>query len=830
MNKKPFKICSIYDTETCNYGNDENTESFCILYIVNDLKYISIKDYIIDKSDNIYYYRFKEDYINYLKNLIQFGIDNNLIPIVAAYNLMFDLQTILYDLAQKYKISLNAQSSTNAYTLDLLDENENILLRFWDTFHLELNGLEAMGNTCGVAKATGNWDYNKIRTPYTQLTDEELFYAKRDVQVIPAYLNYLLKANSFITEDMFGLKIITKTSIVRQMAYSNIGSIHIKTSKKRLSLLKLFEWQCRNELPKAYQQYAIRKACFRGGLTFTSANLAMQIQENVASLDVTSMHHAFICGKYVPQKFIVITYKKLLNKLFETIVNTSREEILNRYHKPFLIAGHFKIKFNNIRLKKNSAFEKWGIAILSQAKFMYKSCYGEYGENELVQRAEEEVKNNNFIDEAYNYNFAFGKLMSADYVILHLNELELWCVSQVYDYDSYNVIYAEATRKFAIPSDYVTLQSSILFNTKNDLKQIVKKYKEGTPYIVDIPETIPQNIANMLKNGTISDEFLNAYYNSTIKGMFNGIYGTQAQDIFKPKYIINNQAEISVDENSICSPSNFDVSDKTHNKVLYTYGMRIVGGSRLHLIIAIQLLYEKLDSKIDILGGDTDSLKIRCDKDITSDDLLNVLKPLHNAVTKAIDITMYRARHQHKKYASNLDNVGCFECENENDFYIKHMEAWNKGRISLTKDNKVHITCAGLPQPKKLYNTQDFTQDLLKKYKFEYLAPLILGFNVFISPQICHYLQKIKPKYNERFKGYVTDYLGNKKYIDVPKAISLYSCGRYIGQESKITNSDCIDWLQTKNVKICTKERVLELIDNKPQITIFDNNTIQEVN
>ena len=36
------------------------------------------------------------------------------------------------------------------YTLDLL-KDEQILLRFWDTYHLEMRGLKAMGETCAVS-------------------------------------------------------------------------------------------------------------------------------------------------------------------------------------------------------------------------------------------------------------------------------------------------------------------------------------------------------------------------------------------------------------------------------------------------------------------------------------------------------------------------------------------------------------------------------------------------------------------------------------------------------------------------------------------------------
>ena len=69
-----------------------------------------------------------------------------------------------------------------------------------------------MGRTCGLAKALGDWDYNLTRTPETPLTADEMHYAARDVQVIPAYLRYLIEANEWLEPDMLASTVLTKTS------------------------------------------------------------------------------------------------------------------------------------------------------------------------------------------------------------------------------------------------------------------------------------------------------------------------------------------------------------------------------------------------------------------------------------------------------------------------------------------------------------------------------------------------------------------------------------------------------------------------------------------
>lgn len=214
--RRNFRVAAIFDTETTNIGEGAETRAYPILYIFNDMRNTSVEEYNPD-TDDVRFYRHTGEALAYIDDLITYGTAHDFIPIIAAYNLMFDMQTLMLELAQTYEIRVNAQTATSVYTLDLC-VGEDVVCRFWDTFYLEMGGLRAMGETCGLPKAVGDWDYTLIRTPETPLTDEELFYARRDVQVIPQYLQWLLHANSWLTADMLGCRVLTKTSLVRQMA------------------------------------------------------------------------------------------------------------------------------------------------------------------------------------------------------------------------------------------------------------------------------------------------------------------------------------------------------------------------------------------------------------------------------------------------------------------------------------------------------------------------------------------------------------------------------------------------------------------------------------
>ena len=818
-------MCAAYDTETTNIGTGENTRAYPILFIINDIRFVDLTQYDTARDmDDIRYYRHVSDMLDYVAELMNWGRSNDIVPVIAAYNLMFDLQPLMYLLSRSYKMAVNAQTSTSAYTVDLLDDKGKVALRFWDTFYLEMSGLRAMGETCGLPKAVGDWDYSLVRTPETPLTDTELFYAGRDTQVIPAYLAYLLKSNEWLTADMLGCRVLTKTSLVRQMAYHEIGTLRYKKANgHRNNLISAFEMTCRQEFAKTFQQYALRKACFRGGLTFTAANYANRVWHNVVSLDVTSMHHTFINGRMIPVHFAP-RHTKILRDICFNIMATPVADVLKYYYKPFGNAVHVRCEFVNLRVKKDTIFSEAGIGIIPEGKFTKTATKTDLQDNELMKKAEENIKLAGWYDRALKPVFAFGKLMSAEKAVLHVNEVELWCISQVYDFDDFNVILGEATRKFAIPPDYVTLQSNVLFERKQDMKHVLKVYKEGEKYPGKVPNSIPEGIKNELLNGTANTQFLQSYYNSTVKGMFNGIYGTQAMDVMKPSFAVLN-GDIKIDNGTIVNQDTYSEMIPDKIRVLYTYGMRIVAGSRMHLIIALELLHETLRDAIHPTGGDTDSIKASVAENVSDADLSQALKPLADASDMAINVVQRRNRANFPALASPLESIGHFDIETagEGTRWANHFEAWNKARISEL-DGHYHITCAGLSRPRDAYHIETLCNNLAKAgYTFEEIAPNVLGYNVFVANSISHSLQKRRPEVVDRYIGDVTDYLGNTSHVDVPQSIALYPTGRWLGETTKRASVENLQWLR-RTQHVDTRERWLEYVDGVGRILAMDDN------
>ena len=824
--RKEFRIAAIFDTETTNIGEGTETRAYPILYIFNDLRDTPLESYTPD-TDDVRFYRHTTEALTYIGDLIDHGRAHGYIPVIAAYNLMFDLQTLMLELAQSYAIDVNAQTATSVYTLDLRI-GDNIVCRFWDTFYLEMGGLHAMGETCGLPKAVGDWDYTLVRTPETPLTEEELFYARRDVQVIPQYLQWLLRANHWLTSDMLGCRVLTKTSLVRQMARREIGGRRVMLQGgKKLTLQRAFEMTCNQEFPKDYKSYALRKACFRGGLTFTSAKTASVVVDNVASLDVTSMHHAFINGRRLPVKFAPVP-ADVLQIACERVINTSLDDVLTNYDDPFLTGLHVAVRFVNIRLRENTCFDAWGIAICPRSKFVQiLQSDTDYSNNERARTQENSIRAHGYVDSAVKPVYAFGKLYQARECILHVNEIELWNVAQVYEFDEMHVLYGEATTKTIVPPDYVTLQSNMLFARKTDVKNLIKHYHAGTAYIGEIPDSIPEGIARDAKAGTLSMKFLQSYYGSTVKGQFNGIYGTQAQDVMKADYRVTETGELEVDKVTICTPDNFAGKRPKTPRVLYTYGMRIVAGSRMHLLIAMMLIYRHFGDRATVTGGDTDSLKISCDADVTDAELLEALGPLHTAIENAINRTMRRVRKTAPDMASTLDHIGKFEvedCGGGATRYQEHMELWNKARVSLEAGGGVHVTCAGLPRPDNAYTIEDFIADKMHEgHDFTQTARMALGYDVLVCYEICHTLQRNRPHVWDRYVGDVTDYRGATHHVDAPETIALYPSGRWLGESDKQANEENLAYMRdVYNRDVETSPRELVVRDGRPMIVSID--------
>lgn len=790
--KRPeFRVVAVMDTETCNLDMAGEHVAYPILYICNEFAEVNITDYVADcPGEHVSYFRDVEGCLSWFESLIELA--DGYIPVCCFYNMNFDIYTLYDWISNAFDdVHVCAQSGANFYYLDLVRDGRTAI-RLWDTYHLEMGGLKAMGATCGLAKATGDWDYGLTRTPETPLTADELFYAKRDVQVIPAYLRYLLSANPHLKPSDLGSTVLTKTGLARVMAKKLFHNSIMCPDGKRRNPQMMYLKRCEEEKPKTYLRYALRKACFQGGLTFTAGKAAFRTWNDVASFDVVSMHHTFCNGRYLPINFRPIRPEDL-QFVLKRIVSTPLSYVLSHYEQPFVDAIHARVYFKNMRLREGSVFEEQQIGVVAETKFYRKvPTRSDIADNDLNLAAEESARMV-MGNSCRGGRFAFSKLLSCDECVLHVTELELWTLAQAYEWDGMLALFGEYTGTFHPMETQATLMSNILFKQKQAMKAINSRYDPGTPYPYDIDPVVPSAIAEGVRKGELSGEFVHNYYTSTVKGLFNSAgYGVHAQDEWKPDFLWQDGAKVDAD--STLTPDSFEESvTKGKSKVLYTLGMRIVGGSRMHLAIAMMLVHQTGSL---ILDGDTDSMKVALNGN-SVEDVLEALQPLHRATRDGIDRSQRYVRAWFPQMASDLKDVGTFEYEDKVGVMREYFPAWNKARAYLDSGGQVHVVLAGVSRPEGRMNIATWIRDRMAQgLSFNDVCLEAFGFGSEMDPSVSNALEKAVPEPHARFDADVTDYTGITSRVSAYRCIALYDSARDVNDASKLMNRQNMDYLR----------------------------------
>ena len=671
--KTKFKLVGSFDTETCTPDPEHPIYSWvCLLQLRTWGK--------LNGQGKTKFYPTPEALVDALT------MSSEVTPIIAVYNLSFDIVSLIPVFEERgYTLEAFGPESSPFY-IDV-KKGKEIFLRFWEVSTLVPQGLEVMGELAGVPKLNGAWDYEKYREPYDQLTPEEKAYAVRDTEVIQAYLQHLLKVNPFLKESDLGTRLLTQTGLVRLYGERVIGRKEVRR----------FVSSAAREEPKTEASYRLRKACFRAGLAFTAGRNAGRIFEKVTSIDTISMHHSFILGRRVPVEFLQAS-PKVIELAVKSVLSTSLESVLENYDEPFKTAFHANIRFKNLRLKKGSVFEQQGIATLARGKFTERVVY-EWEDGKSSESAENRNRLLGYHDTVKGHTFAFGKLVKAEEAELFLTETEAWLLGQAYEWDSMEVLEGELSMRFQEPPAFILKLDEALYKNKKAMKRVLKGGDSDR-----VPAAIKKAPRAVQE----------AYYKLSSKAQFNSVFGLCAMDAHK-----------------------FETAFKPTRspKSWYTLGMRIAGGSRLHLALALMLIDSKYRGRFEILGGDTDSIKL---SGLTDDEIQAALKPLHEAITRAIKKTLTAAGIEH----SQFEGIGTFESEGTSEFEV---EIFNKNRLAWN-GKSFKLTAAGIPTPADKTNLEDALNSLAKKYGARTVMDKIYGPNLTVDKSLSCFLLPVKPQ------------------------------------------------------------------------------------
>lgn len=607
-------------------------------------------------------------------------------PIIAVYNLSFDFVSLQPVFEERgYTLEAFGPESSPFY-IDIKKGKETVI-RFWEVSTLVPQGLEVMGKLAGVPKLKGAWDYTKYREPYDILTPEEKAYAIRDTEVIQAYLQHLLKVNPFLKEADLGTRLLTQTGLVRIYGERVVGRKEVRR----------FVSSAAREEPKNEKTYRLRKACFRAGLAFTAGRNAGKIFENVVSIDTVSMHHSFILGRQVPIEFHEAS-PKVIELAVQRVLATSLEIVLQNYERPFKTAFHAHIRFKDLRLKEGSVFEQQGIATLARGKFTERISY-EWKDGKSSESAENRNRELGYHDSVKGHSFSFGKLVKAEEAELFLTETETWLMGQVYEWDSFEVLEGELSMRFQEPPAFILKLDEALYKNKHAMKMVL--HGSDSDLVPAAIKRAPRSVQE-------------SYYKLSSKAQFNSVFGLCAMDGHK----------FEADFKPARSPKSW-----------YTLGMRIAGGSRLHLALALILLDKKYRGRFEVLGGDTDSIKLT---GLTDAEIQQALKPLHEAITKAIQKTLTAAGIDPSQFAG----IGTFESEGTSELEV---EVFNKNRLAWN-GKSFELTAAGIPTPADKTNLEDALTALAKKYGPREVMEKIYGPNLEVDSSLSCFLLPVKPQ------------------------------------------------------------------------------------
>lgn len=612
------------------------------------------------------------------------------VPVICMTDCMYDLTLSWKNLTARYQITPIAKSSSEVYSLQLYGRGSGKLEAIiFDMRHIMPRGVAGMSDVTGI---------ERDGTPLT------------DCRIMKAYARELTERYDLYDPeagDMLGTRIQTLTSIARHQVKEDISELSYDRISRGKTLARTlgddYRMDASREAARDYDSYAMRRACMRGGFSYVAAREANQVQGRTISIDETSAYHAHAICHYIPEGFTKKP-QAWLQAAAERIVAKTTWAVLQAYHLPFSRYLHAEVEFTNIRLKAGTVFERQEIGLEATAR-LYDTSGVEGIDNESMVIAEKGIRDQGYRDRAENPVLCFAKVMEAKTLTTWVTEQELWCMAQVYEWDSMTVLRGEAATKSKRPDDMAILTSMKFWSEKQSLKAAIESEEDQE-----------------------RKRYLKVVYGSETKPKFNAIgYGIHARDEYRPNWIINEQGEWRLDDP--ITPETFDERKPKHPRAWFTYGMRIAGAARMHLIIAMQLIWAAFGDNARIVAGDTDSIKVATSEPIS--EIMDALAPLHDATRAAIDRVTERAARMWPDYYDPMAGVGEFVTEEESEHFYT---AGPKQYITIDRDGAVSLTCAGIPQ----YGTHSYGAWL--KLMIDEYGPAVLErvftFGVTLSPAV----------------------------------------------------------------------------------------------
>ena len=304
------------------------------------------------------------------------------------------------------------------------DVRKPIYFRMYEAFEFRCSyiqsnlSLKALTKECGVPeKLSGQeFDYNKVRYPWTELSDFEQEYCKRDVESLVACMKYRLHRSG----DTLLTVPLTSTGYVRRDCKESLKDRYLQINDMK-------PWRGENGL----KIYKLLRKCFRGGNTHANRFYVGRLIPKDLNIDQDTLIYSYdIASSYPTQQLT----KKFPMGPFRWLDGLSIDRVCMFIGLGYAVVGEFH--FTNIRLKD----PKEPIPYISLGR-----C------------------------EAQDFELDNGRILRAGYLEIGLTEIDLEIILDTYEYDQMEIVQAMVAKKDYLPIEYRAVIQKY-YNNKTKLK------------------------------------------------------------------------------------------------------------------------------------------------------------------------------------------------------------------------------------------------------------------------------------------------------------------------------------------------------------------------
>ena len=577
--KKKYRYLNVYsafDIETSVVWlsprtKDDNLDVHAFMYIWQ----FCIEDYTVIG-------RTWEEFFDFLKIL-----EDAIKRIKEEQKITEDLNLVIWD----HNLGFEWAFLTGVYKFNnedvfLREERKPLYCRIYNTFELRCSYLQTNLSLDKLCKQTNvkrklsgqKFDYEKIRYPWTPLSDYELEYCITDVESLVQAMKYRVRRGG----DTLQTVPLTSTGYVRRECKESIKDIYMQI----------------RELKPDFEQFKLLRSAFRGGNThanryYVNEVLGDGITEGISSYDFASCYPA----QQLTQKFPMKPFQWI------TLDKNDPKKRLEKVYKDIglgnAVVGLYQ--FKNIRLKN----KREPIPYISYSRCEAKGAE-RYDTDGVDDNGEEYKKGDKVHPEDLDLIVDNGRILQCAFMSISLTELDLSIVLSQYTYDSMDVVKAMRAKKDFLPYAYRLVilkyfekKTALKGDDTEDGKYLYAKSKE------DLNSVFGMSCQNPVHNDIVYDPD----HNEELYPEHEGDYYTKCYDDY-----IDKDKKAEGDDfkkiNDLLKTASFP----------YQWGVYCTALARKRLQEAIDLTKKKRGSnnlESSIVYCDTDSIKVIGDVDLT---------------------------------------------------------------------------------------------------------------------------------------------------------------------------------------------------------------------